>query len=209
MKTKKMILGMVVAMGLIFTSCSQSGEKQVSNSTTEKETTQINSISIDTDQSRIIWSGEMLGVYTHEGTLKFKEMSITMNDGKITGGSFIADLKTIIPTDKNYNEEEGSTPEKLVGHLSSADFFDVENFPTAKYEITKVDGNTITGMLTIRGISHEEKVYIAVITKEGEKTKITGDLVFDRKKYDVVWDSPMKEMVLSNDVKLTVELIGS
>ena len=105
--------------------------------------------------------------------------------------------------------EEGSTPEKLVGHLSSADFFDVENFPTAKFEITSVEGNTAKGMLTIRGISHEETVENIAMTKEGEKTKITADLVFDRKKYDVLWDSPMKEMLLSNDVKLTVELIGS
>jgi len=44
--------------------------------------------------------------------------------------------------------------------------------------------------------------------KEGDMVKITGDLTFDRKKYDVSWDSPVKERVLSKDIKLKIELIG-
>lgn len=209
MKTKNLILGIIAAVGILFTSCSQNAQKETTTDSTEKAETMVTSVTIDAKQSRIIWSGEMLGVYVHEGTLNLSQISLTMDDGKITGGSFTADLKSITPTDDNYNAEEGSTPEKLVGHLSSADFFDVENFPTAKFQITSVEGNTAKGMLTIRGISHEETVENIAMTKEGEKTKITADLVFDRKKYDVLWDSPMKEMLLSNDVKLTVELIGS
>jgi len=48
-----------------------------------------------------------------------------------------------------------------------------------------------------------------MLTKEGDQIKITGDLVFDRKKYDVSWDSPVKDRVLLNDIVLKVELIGS
>ena len=209
MKTKNWILGMVVAVGIIFTSCSQNDQKQTTTASNEKAEIKVSNVTLNPDQSRIIWSGEMLGVYMHEGTLNLKQTNITMNDGKITGGSFVADLTSITPTDKNYNPEEGSTPDKLVGHLSSADFFDVENFPTANFEITKVEGSTAMGMLTIRGISSEEKVENIVITKDGEKVKISGDLVFDRKKYDVAWDSPMKDRILSKDIKLTIELIGS
>jgi polyisoprenoid-binding protein YceI len=132
-----------------------------------------------------------------------------MKDGQITGGSFIADMSTMVPTDKNYNPEEGSTPEKLVGHLSSDDFFAVEQFPTAKFEIKNVVENTATGMLTVRGITNEEKVENITMAQEGDKVRITGDLVFDRKKYDISWDSPMKDRVLSNDIELKIELIGS
>ena len=36
-----------------------------------------------------------------------------------------------------------------------------------------------------------------------------GDLVFIRKKYDVSWDSPMKDRILSKDITLKIVLIGS
>jgi polyisoprenoid-binding protein YceI len=209
MKTKNLILGMIAAVGILFASCSQNAPKEAESASTEKTETVIDNIIVNAEQSRIIWSGEMLGVYVHEGTLNFNQASISMNKGKMTGGSFIANLRSIVPTDENYNAEKGNTQEKLVGHLSSADFFDVENFPTAKFEITSVAGNTAKGMLTIRGISNEETVENITITKEGENTRISGELVFDRKKYDVAWDSPMKDMVLSNDVKLKIELVGN
>jgi polyisoprenoid-binding protein YceI len=132
-----------------------------------------------------------------------------MKDGKITGGSFTADMTSMTPTDKNYSPEEGSTPEKLVGHLSSADFFDIENYPSAKFEIKSVEGNSATGMLTIRGITNEEKVENIIFSNDGTTVKIMGDLIFDRKKYDVSWDSPVKDRILSNDIELKIELIGS
>ena len=209
MKTKNVIFIMIVTTGLFLASCSQSGQKQTSEVTTENEETKITNVTVSSADSRIIWKGEMLGIYAHEGTLVLTQTDISMKDGKIAGGSFTADMKSITPTDNNFNPEEGSTQEKLVGHLSSAEFFDVEQFPTAKFEIKSVKGNTAIGMLTIRGITNEEKVENINIAKEGDKVKLTGDLVFDRKKYDVSWDSPMKDKILSNDIQLKVELIGS
>ena len=47
-----------------------------------------------------------------------------------------------------------------------------------------------------------------MMEKEGDMVKITGEMTFDRKKYDVAWDSPTKEMVLSDDVELKIELLG-
>jgi len=48
--------------------------------------------------------------------------------------------------------------EKLIGHLKAADFFDTENFPTAIFKITKVNGNEVFGNLTIKGKTNEEKL---------------------------------------------------
>ena len=132
-----------------------------------------------------------------------------MADGKIVGGSFTVDLNMITTTDDNYDAEKGNTPERLIGHLQSADFFDVANFPEASFVITSVDGSTATGDLTVRGTTHQEKVENITIAREGDMVKITGEMTFDRKKYDVAWDYPVKEMVLSDDVKLNIELIGS
>ncbi|MBN2174197.1 MAG: YceI family protein [Bacteroidales bacterium] len=209
MKTKIGILGMIAAMGIFMASCSQSGQKQTTESTGENREVKIDNIVLNPDESRVIWKGEMLGIYSHEGILKLTQTKLQIEDGQISGGSFIADLSTIVPTDENFNPEEGRSREKLVGHLSSADFFDIENHPTAKFEITDFANSTATGLLTIRGITSEEKVNNIKISKEGDIVKITGDLVFDRKKYGVSWDSPLQDRVLSNDIELKVELIGS
>ncbi len=209
MTTKNVIFGMIAATGLFLASCSQDGQKETTEASAEKAETSISNVNIKAADSKVIWKGEMLGVYSHEGTLALIEANISMKDGKINGGSFTADMTSMTPTDKNYNPEEGSTPEKLVGHLSSADFFDVENYPKAKFEIKSVEGNTATGMLTIRGITNEEQVKNIILSKDGTTVKILGDLVFDRKKYDVSWDSPVKDRILSNDIELKIELIGS
>jgi polyisoprenoid-binding protein YceI len=209
MKTKNVIFGLIAAMGLFMASCSQSGQKQTAETTSESAEIKIENVTLNPSESRIIWKGVMLGIYSHEGTLNLNQADILMEDGKITGGSFTADMTSMVPTDDNYNPEEGSTPERLVGHLSSNDFFNVENFPTATFTLEKVEGTSGTGLLTIRGITNEEKVENIAIVKEGEKVKITGDLVFDRKKYDVSWDSPVQERVLSSDIEIKIELIGS
>lgn len=209
MKTKNVIFGMIAATGLFLASCSQGGQKETTEASAEKAEISISDVNLKAADSKVLWKGEMLGVYVHEGTIALTEANISMKDGKIAGGSFTADMRSMTPTDKNYNPEEGSTPEKLVGHLSSPDFFDAENYPSAKFEIKSVEGNSATGMLTIRGITNEEKVENITLSNDGTTVKIMGDLVFDRKKYDVSWDSPLKDRILSNDIELKIELIGS
>src|SRR5699024_7068833 len=41
-------------------------------------------------------------------------------------------------------------------HLRSADFLDVENYPEIKFDVTKVDGKSVTGNLTIKDVTEEE-----------------------------------------------------
>ena len=201
---------MMTATAFVAVSCSQGEKKPSEQSNSEPENTAvISGVKVDPAKSRVIWAGTMLGIYTHEGTVNFSQANLIMAEGKITGGNFTIDLNTIVPTDGNYNPEQGATPEKLTGHLKSADFFDAENYPTASFNITSVDGNSLKGMMTIKGITHEEKVENISMNRDGDKVSITGDMTIDRKKYEVKWDSPVKERVLSNDIKLKIELIGS
>jgi len=209
MKTQKSIFIAILALGIITASCTQ-GEKKQKTKAEDKSMSSmsISNVTLNPEKSKVMWAGTMLGIYTHEGTLDMTEASLDISNGKITGGSFTVDMNTMVATDENYNPEEGSTPEKLIGHLKSPDFFDVENYPTASFTITGSEGNTVTGMLTLRGETSEEKVKNVMMTKEGDMVKITGDMTVDRKKYGVSWDSPVQDRVLSDDMELNIELIG-
>lgn len=204
-----------LGLALLIMSCGQSG-----NQTSESESgsksevkaatvTLPDDVTVNLEESKVMWSGTMVGIYTHEGTVDLTEASLQVEDGKVTGGSFTVDLSTMVATDENYNPEEGSTPEKLVGHLMSPDFFDVENHPTASFVITNVADSTLTGDLTVRGITGEETVENVKVYKDGDTYKLKGTLVFNRKEYDVNWDHPIQERVLKNEITVKVKLIAS
>jgi len=192
---------------LMLTSCT--GKKSSEDKEVKKSEAVGVPVNVDVDLSKVYWKGEMLGVYTHEGEIKLKSAMLEMKGDQVTGGSFVVDMATIVPMDNNYMPAEGRTPEKLVAHLSSPDFFDVASYPEASFKISSVDGANATGMLTVRGVSNEETVTgITVVPGESGKL-VNGDLTFDRQKYGVAYETKMKDMVLSNEIVLKVTLFVS
>jgi len=211
LNTMKLKFLPIAAAAFFFTACGGGSEEATTETTTDAaaqeevvEESAPMTITIDTASSNLMWRGEMLGVKEHTGTLNFTEGSVTVDNGMVTSGSFTVDMTSMMATDENYQPEEGYTKDKLIGHLSSADFFDVATHPTASFEVTSSEGNTLTGNLTVRGTTHEETVTDVVI--DNEAGTMTGKLVFDRQKYDVAWSSGAKEMVLADDIELDINL---
>jgi len=196
-------LSLVAAITLVSCNTQKSSEN---NTESTKSTAAGEQVTVDLALSSVHWKGEMLGLYSHEGDLKLKSASLELNNGAVSGGSFVADMTTMVPTDENYMPSEGRTPEKLVGHLSAPDFFDVATYPEASFTISSVSGSTATGTLTVRGISHEETVTNIEVVPGESGTLVSGVLTFDRKKYDVAYETKMKDMVLSNDISLKITL---
>jgi len=204
MKTTNLLLTIAASGSLFLASCGGTQEQEATVEVTEEAVVETTEASIDAATSTVNWKGEMMGMYSHNGTVAVKEANVSMAGDKVAGGSFVVDLSTITPTDDNYKPAEGKTPEKLTEHLSSPDFFDVANHPTASFEITEVaaDGSSAKGNLTVRGITNEETVKNITLA-DGT---LSGTLTFDRKKYDVAFTHPVKEMVLSNDIALEIAL---
>lgn len=166
---------------------------------------------IDGAASTINWKGTMLGIKSHHGTVNLTEGKLAVKGGQVQAGGFNVDLNSMAPLDSAYAPEgsKQGTKTMLIGHLQSADFFDVANFPNASFEITSVEGNTATGNLTVRGKTNEEKVTDIVVTEENGTVKVWGKLAFDRQKYGVAWSSGSKDAVLNDNIELEVALIGN
>ena len=156
------IFGLSIAFFMV--SCAGGNTEAQTESTTEEmtteETVEVTELMVKGGDSKVNWEGEVLGVYAHQGTVDITEGALTIEGDEITAGNFTVDMTSMVATDENYTPEEGKTPEKLIGHLKSADFFMVDSFPKAMFEVTahNVEAKSLTGKLTVRGITNEETV---------------------------------------------------
>lgn len=135
-------------------------------------------------QSSVKWTATKIGG-AHSGGISIQSGNILLKSGNITGGKIVIDMNSITNTDL----EDPGYKQKLVGHLKSDDFFGVEKFPTAVFEVTKAtafkDGKaTVTGTLTIKGKT--ETTQFEVVKKA---STYTAQLKVDRSKYDVRYGS--------------------
>lgn len=203
------ILSFATLIALAFSACKQeSTETKKSDSTVVvvDSTKKVEEYKVDLDSSNVKWHGEIVGgAYFHDGTAKFTEASLGLYGEQVATGAFTIDLKSLKPSDKNYSGKD-KTPENLVKHLSSKDFFLVDSFPSATFAIKSADANTITGDLTVRGTTNEEKVTDVVVTKSEEGLTATGKLIFNRQKYGVAYKSDIKDVVISDDIVLDITI---
>lgn len=138
---------------------------------------------IDPAASTLKWTAEKLAG-KHNGTVKIKSGEIEVEDGKLLSGTFDIDMTTLENTDISNNEMKG----KLLSHLKSADFFDVENHGSATFKVTGVEGDNITGDLTIKGIT--KPVSFSVELKEdGDQIATIARIEVDRTEFDIKFRS--------------------
>lgn len=196
--------------GMLFVSCGK--DKPLTSESNEISTTKDGNIyTLDTLNSRIEWKGFKVvksDNTSHFGTIHFESGDVTVKDGKLESGKFVADMGTLTSVDlKDDSEQLG----KLVGHLMSADFFEVEKYPTASYEITKVAENTsgdyntlLDGNLTIKGITKPMQFNANVSVKEGEVSIATQPKDIKREDFGVKFQMPVANGVIKDEVNLQI-----
>jgi polyisoprenoid-binding protein YceI len=159
---------------------------------------------VDASKSTVKWTGYHLAKsYGHNGNVAFKAGSLNVENGKITGGSFVIDMTSI-----TNNDLEGKKNTKLVGHLKSDDFFAVEKHPEATLVITKVKGNQASGKITIRGITEEVSFDMADVHVTGDLASASATLKVDRTKHEVSYGWTLENAMLSNEFQLEVNIVA-
>ncbi len=204
---KKFILSSALVMALAVTSCSSKTETATTEKAVEKKVEmEALSFNLNTEASTIEWKGTMVGIYSHTGTLNITEGSVMTENGSITGGKVVIDMSSMQATDENYDPSKDQTKENLIGHLQSPDFFDVANNPMASFVIKSVNGNILTGDFTLRGITKEESISIAGVNVSEKGFEATASFKINRQDYGVIYKSSMADMVLSDDLEITIAI---
>ena len=87
---------------------------------------------VTAQKSKVDFTGSKKSDY-HTGYFPIKSGAVQVNDGKLVGGSFVIDIAGLKVTDAGGGE-------KLQGHLSSVDFFDIAKlgFGEASFTISSV-----------------------------------------------------------------------
>ncbi|MEN9826522.1 MAG: hypothetical protein RI953_2267 [Pseudomonadota bacterium] len=173
---------------------------------------------LDASASTVGWKGTKKMGSSHNGNISVKEGAVAFDaKNQLTGGKVVIDMSTIS------NEDLKSSPDyqkKLVGHLASADFFDVSKYPTATFKITSVKADaknknelTINGDFTMIGktqsISFPAKVSVEKGLATGEAT-----IKLDRTKWGLKYGSGnfFKELtadkIISDEFELTLKLVA-
>lgn len=143
---------------------------------------------VSTKTSSLEWLGTKV-TGQHNGEINVKEGKVNVKDGMLQNGVLIIDMNSISVSDIKDQE----TNAKLKGHLSSDDFFGINQHPTAILKILKVEAKEegvyhIHGELTIKGIT--EKVEIpANIIIENNKLVAIGTAEINRTKYGIKYGS--------------------
>lgn len=197
------LVAFIYIITLFISSCKNTEtKKQEAPSEVQVVDTVLKSLNINSSTSIVEWKGVMVGVYSHNGLVAVKEGSLVWQGNSIASGSITIDMQTMTQSDSLYQTEEN----KLVGHLKSSDFFDVANFPTATFEITSYEEstNTVYGNLTIRGITDSEVVENIIFDEETKSA--SGTLKFDRQKYGVAYKGSKKDMLVGDEVEMTISL---
>ncbi len=172
----------------------------------------VKAIAVNTEKSSINWVGKkVLG--QHNGKVKIQSGTINAKNGVLTGGNFAIDMKSITCddlTDADYNK-------KLVGHLNSADFFNVADFPNANVKITKVLKLTkkaysynLTADLTIKGIT-KSITFPATFKVTGNNIEGKAKITIDRTLWDIKYGSSnffegLGDKAIKNEIELSVNL---
>lgn len=149
---------------------------------------------VNVEKSSLRWTGYYLFSFSeHNGTIALSEGEIKVSTEEIISGFFDIDMKSI----RNLDIPDGGGKD-LENHLMSDDFFSVDKFPTARFEIAKVEkikepqhggpNYDVTGNLTIKGITNS-LTFPALITFAEDGLEAKAKLKIDRTKWNVRYNS--------------------
>jgi len=218
---KKMIfnIAIIAIVSLSAVSCKDSkkeGDMEAEEAAVATE--MASDYNVDTSESQITWKGaKPLG--EHTGTILLASGTISLGNDMIEAGDFVLDMTSIGSTDL-----EGEQKANLDAHLKGTvegkegDFFNVNKYPTAKFELTDITEKggkqMVNGNLTIKDKTKNVQ-FPATISMDGDKLMINSEpFNLDRTQWDVNYGSKsvfdnLGDKFISDDMEITVSIVAN
>lgn len=153
---------------------------------------------VDMEKSRFIWSGKKVLAGGHTGEIKIKSATLNWDKDQLQSGKIVMDLNSITVSDL-----QGEKQTDFLSHMKSADFFEVNQFPEAIFEISSVTPTSLKGKMTIKGKTVDTEIPYTRTDK-----LVKGVLNFDRTKFGLIYNSSnfFKDIVADKVIKDLVEV---
>ena len=149
---------------------------------------------IDIENSRLEWIGRNLN-NRHYGRIAIQKGELSITGGVLSGGSLFMDMDSIA----NLDLQDSGWRNMLISHLKSDDFFAVDRFPTASFQLTGWEPQAAaplqapegvgTGNLTIRDVTRSISFTAIVAPQEDGSVKAHAAFDIDRTLWNVCYGS--------------------
>ncbi|MFC5050913.1 YceI family protein [Rubritalea spongiae] len=147
-------------------------------------------------------------VFTDASTITFVGSKVTgSHDGgfKTFSGHFYLDGESLAPSGHQVVIDMNSTwsdSEKLTAHLKNPDFFDVPQFPEAKFVVTNIkdqrgakgETHLLTGNFTFHGITKSLDIPVTV-DKSENSINVKADFFINRFDFDVKYEGKKDDLI--------------
>ena len=163
---------------------------------------------IDTAHSRLGFSVRHAGIATVRGSFTGFEGELVLDGATPANSKATATVQTDTFTTGN---------EQRDGHIKSADFLEVETYPTVTFASTEVrpdgDDYVLVGDLTIRGVTRPVEIAVEV---EGQavdpfgntRVGFSGETQINRKDFGLTWNAALETggVLVGDKVKITLDI---
>lgn len=212
-------LSFMIAMVSVLASCGPKGEKAGAGEAEAVAEVTGKEYAVNAASSAVMWEGSKV-TGAHNGTIAVSGGTVSFEDGALTGGNFTIDMNSIACLDL-----EGKSKDNLEKHLKGTvegkeeHFFDVNKFPTAKFEITKVtklmnnqDANyVVNGNLSMKDVTKSITFRAMVTEADGKVDVSTPQFTIDRTEWGIKYGSAkffddLKDKAVNDEIALKVSL---
>jgi len=173
--------------------------------------TQTSTWNLDASHSLIEFSAKHMMITTVKGRMAELRGAITIDEADPARSSVEVEVDAASIDTRS---------EQRDGHLRSAEFLDVAQFPTVSFRSKRIDGARaaeggsfkVVGDLTIHGTTREVTLDATFEGRGrdpwgGERVSFSADTKIDRRDFGLTWNAALETggVLVSNDVKIHIE----
>jgi polyisoprenoid-binding protein YceI len=164
---------------------------------------------LDPGHAQVNFSAKHMGIMTVRGDFTDVQATLDFNEDDFTASSVEATIQAASLMTNDSKRDD---------HLRSADFLDVEHYPTITFKSTRIERAAheryrMTGDLTIHGVTRPvtlEVVYSGQIKDPWGNTRagFSAETTFKRSDWGLNWNAVLETggLLVSDDIKIAIEV---